>query len=102
MSFIIFYGLQILEQATYRLELTQAARRFYAADGTIILDLDDLIDWVKQQYVKEAKQQIKEEARRKKKQQQQQTQQANDKKTDAKKGLYNTCIMCCVIKLTRI
>ena len=57
---------QILEQATERLRLTQAARRLYTADGLIVLDLDDLIEWVKEQYVKEAHKQMRAEARARK------------------------------------
>ena len=65
-AIIIVCDFQILEQATERLRLTQAARRLYTADGLIVLDLDDLIEWVKEQYVKEAHKQMRAEARARK------------------------------------
>ena len=42
----------MLDQATHRLDLTNAARRFYVGDGTVILSIDDLIDWVTEYYKK--------------------------------------------------
>ena len=36
---------QILDQATTRLQLRNAARRLYTEDGTLILDFHDLITW---------------------------------------------------------
>ena len=38
--------------------MASAVRRLYTADGMIILDLDDLIDWVKDRYVDEEKKRI--------------------------------------------
>ena len=60
-------GIQILEQATMRLDLPSAARRLYTNDGLIILDLDDLVDWVRDEYVREARAQLRREARAKRK-----------------------------------
>lgn len=37
--------LQLLDQATSRLQLRNAARRIYTEDGTLILDAHDLITW---------------------------------------------------------
>ncbi|CAF1169688.1 unnamed protein product [Adineta ricciae] len=42
----------LLDQATHRLDLTNAARRFYVGDGTVILSIEDLIDWVTEYYKK--------------------------------------------------
>jgi hypothetical protein len=42
-----------LDQATERLQLITAARRFYTEDGTQILDAQDLIKWTEQFYKKE-------------------------------------------------
>ncbi|CAF0848442.1 unnamed protein product [Rotaria sp. Silwood1] len=41
-----------LDQATHRLSLTNAARRLYGIDGTVILTIEDLIDWAKEYYKK--------------------------------------------------
>ncbi|XP_035665519.1 doublecortin domain-containing protein 1-like [Branchiostoma floridae] len=49
------YGL--LEQATHRLNLASAARRIYTADGNLVLDMKELIDWAVSDY----EEQIKEE-----------------------------------------
>jgi hypothetical protein len=46
----------------------QAARRLYTSDGLIVLDLDDLVTWVQEQYVTEARRQLREEARARKQQ----------------------------------
>ncbi|RNA38972.1 Doublecortin domain-containing 5 [Brachionus plicatilis] len=43
----------LLEQATSRLQLTQAARRLYTQDGTMILDVPDLITWLVEFYQKQ-------------------------------------------------
>ena len=56
---------QILDQCTPKLRMTSAARRLYTSDGCIILDLDDLIEWMRDQYVKEAQKQLRAEARAK-------------------------------------
>ena len=48
----------------------QAARRLYTSDGMIVLDLDDLVTWVQQQYVTEARKQMRAESRAKRQQQQ--------------------------------
>ena len=37
---------KLLEQATSRLNLRGAGRRMYTEDGTLILDVQNLIDWV--------------------------------------------------------
>ncbi|XP_078585568.1 doublecortin domain-containing protein 1-like isoform X2 [Branchiostoma floridae x Branchiostoma japonicum] len=42
------YGL--LEQATHRLNLASAARRIYTADGNLVLDMKELIDWAVSDY----------------------------------------------------
>lgn len=55
----------ILEQATYKLGLGQAARRLYTNDGNIMLDVDDLVEWAREQYVKNARKQIRAEKRAK-------------------------------------
>ena len=38
----------------------------YAADGMIVLDLDDLITWVQERYITEAREKLREEARQRK------------------------------------
>ena len=55
--------LQLLQQCTARLGLNQAARRMYAADGMIVLDMDDLITWVQERYIVEAREKLREEAK---------------------------------------
>ncbi|ELU06637.1 hypothetical protein CAPTEDRAFT_220130 [Capitella teleta] len=55
----------ILEQATARLGLQSAARRLYTHDGTVIMDLDDLVVWVREEYVREARLQMRREAKAK-------------------------------------
>lgn len=35
-----------MEQATSKLQMTQAARRLYTQDGTIIFDVSDLVTWM--------------------------------------------------------
>lgn len=62
-----------------RLGLTQAARRMYTADGLIVLDLDDLITWVQERFVSEARDKLREEARQRKQQ---------NKTSGEGKGLY--------------
>lgn len=57
---------QILEQATSRLELTKPARRLYAPDGFVVLDIDDLVEWVQAEYVGRMRKQLKAEARARK------------------------------------
>ena len=57
---------QLLQQCTSRLSLTQAARRMYTADGMIVLDLDDLITWVQERFISEARDKLREEARQRK------------------------------------
>ena len=47
--------------------MNTAARRLYTVDGTIILDLDDLIEWVRNEYIRQAQEQMKTEARAKRK-----------------------------------
>jgi hypothetical protein len=54
-----------LDQATSRLGLQSAARRLYTNDGTAILDLDDLVAWVREEYVREARVQMRREAKAK-------------------------------------
>ena len=54
---------QILEQCTYRLGLTQAARRLYTADGFMVLRLEDLVSWVQENYVTQAKAQLRAQRR---------------------------------------
>ena len=44
---------QLLDLSTSRLQLRSAARRFYTQDGTLILDVQDLIDWCLDHYRKE-------------------------------------------------
>ena len=51
--------LQILEQCNHRLGLSQAARRLYTADGLMVLDLDDLVEWVRENYVEQATVQLR-------------------------------------------
>ena len=41
-----FVCLKLLDQATVKLELRGAARKLYTEDGTLILDVQDLVDWV--------------------------------------------------------
>ena len=65
--FVIF---QILDQCVHRLGLNQAARRLYTADGTLVLDTDDLIEWVQQEYVRQAKRQLRAEAKARRQNQQ--------------------------------
>ena len=43
----------MLDLSTSRLQLRSAARRFYTQDGTLILDVQDLIDWCLDHYRKE-------------------------------------------------
>ena len=43
----------MLEQATNRLQLRNAARRLYTEDGVLILDVQDLIDWAIDYYRRE-------------------------------------------------
>ena len=43
----------MLDQCTHRLEMNKAARRLYTADGMIILDINDLVEWVKDKYVEQ-------------------------------------------------
>ncbi|CAF4546970.1 unnamed protein product, partial [Rotaria magnacalcarata] len=40
----------LLDQAAHRLNLTNGARRFYVIDGTVILTVEDLIEWAKTYY----------------------------------------------------
>ncbi|CAF1130188.1 unnamed protein product, partial [Didymodactylos carnosus] len=51
--------LGLLDQATQRLKLTNAARRFYTIDGNVILTIEDLIQWTsdyyKRKYAKSSK-----------------------------------------------
>lgn len=42
----------MLDQATHRLSLTNAARRLYVVDGTVILTIEDLIQWTTEFYRK--------------------------------------------------
>ena len=58
--------IQLLQQCTSRLRLNQAARRMYTADGMIVLDLDDLITWVQERFISEAREKLREEARQRK------------------------------------
>jgi hypothetical protein len=41
---------QVLDQCTYRLELNSAARGIYTEDGTMIMEIEDLIDWAVENY----------------------------------------------------
>ena len=43
---------KLLDQATRRLNLTNAARRLYVIDGTTILTVEDLIQWMSEYYKK--------------------------------------------------
>ena len=54
---------KILEQAASRLSLAQAPRRLYTSNGTLVLDADDIVDWARDQWVKDARRAMKEEAR---------------------------------------
>ena len=45
-----------------RLNMTQAARRLYTADGTMVLSVDDLIEWAKDSYVRAEKKRLHKEA----------------------------------------
>lgn len=40
----------ILDQCTYRLGLNSAARRIFTEDGTMIMEIEDLIDWAVENY----------------------------------------------------
>ncbi|XP_076116553.1 doublecortin domain-containing protein 1-like isoform X1 [Mytilus galloprovincialis] len=40
----------ILDQCTYRLGLNSAARRIYTEDGTMVMEIEDLIDWAVDNY----------------------------------------------------
>ena len=42
--------LQILNQCTHKLSLASAARYIYTEDGTMILEVDDLVDWAVDNY----------------------------------------------------
>ncbi|CAF0809708.1 unnamed protein product [Rotaria sordida] len=42
----------LLDQATHRLSLINAARRLYVIDGSVILTIEDLIEWAKEYYIK--------------------------------------------------
>ena len=42
-----------MDQATKKLELRGAARRVYMEDGTLILDIHDLVNWCIEHYRKE-------------------------------------------------
>lgn len=44
--------MKLLDQATHRLNLTNAARRLYVNDGTVILTIEDLIQWTSNFYRK--------------------------------------------------
>ena len=50
---IIFCLNQLLDQATSKLKLNGAARRMYTLDGSLILDVQDLITWCLEFYKKE-------------------------------------------------
>ena len=41
---------QVLDQCTYRLGLNSAARGIYTEDGTMIMEIEDLIDWAVENY----------------------------------------------------
>ena len=73
-----FFTSQILEQATHRLGLTQAARRVYTLDGNLILDVDDLVEWARVQYAKNARDQLRTEKHAQR--------QANNKASTDKSG----------------
>ena len=45
--------------------MTQAARRLYTEDGTVILDLNDLIEWMRDHYAEQASQELKAKAKEK-------------------------------------
>ncbi|CAF0832166.1 unnamed protein product, partial [Didymodactylos carnosus] len=42
----------LLDQATQRLNLTNAARRFYTVDGNVMLTIEDLLQWTSEYYKK--------------------------------------------------
>ena len=48
-----YFKKKLLEQATNRLQLRNAARRLYTEDGVLILDINDLIEWVIDYYRRE-------------------------------------------------
>ena len=39
-----------MDQCTYRLGLNSAARGIYTEDGTMIMEIEDLIDWAVENY----------------------------------------------------
>lgn len=47
------FSSKILSQCNHRLGLTSAARRMYLEDGTLVLDVDDLIRYVEENYKSE-------------------------------------------------
>ena len=49
----------IIEQATARLDLPQAARRVYMADGTLVLEVDDIVTWARENDVINARREIR-------------------------------------------
>lgn len=50
---------KILEQCSGRIQLRGAARRLYTADGTLVLKLDDLVEWVRDHMVKRAQKELR-------------------------------------------
>ena len=41
---------QILSQCTHKLGLASAARKIFTEDGTLVMEIDDLIDWAVENY----------------------------------------------------
>ncbi|XP_019624711.1 PREDICTED: uncharacterized protein LOC109470271 [Branchiostoma belcheri] len=70
------YGL--LEQATHRLNLASAARRIYTADGNLVLDMKELIDWAVSDYEEQVQAYLHDE-----KDQREMTQEENRKEEGA-------------------
>lgn len=46
--FLLF--VQILSQCTHKLGLASAARKIFTEDGTMVMEIDDLIDWAVENY----------------------------------------------------
>ena len=74
----------LLEQAATRLDLPQAARRVYMADGTLVLEADDIVAWARDNDVTNARRQLRAEKR---KQREAQAQQKTAQNGDGQKGV---------------
>ena len=57
----------------------------YTRDGTLTLDVDDLVEWSREQYVKDARKEMREERRAKR-------MAAEGEEEDAEGEAYITCI----------